>query len=334
MGADSDDFDVESTDLNADRFDKLLSKARRGLGRPQGCAVCDSSPIIGLICDGCRRKLAVADKQQLCQEQILSRTYRSPTPHARVECVGGACIIDPFGRPHPFELDPVVRLQLLIGRSSLSDLSVSHPWVSYRHAAVVYEPTSHRWTLRDLGSRAGVGVGRGALLRAASSQHILDLGEHGATPAFFQIGAFKFVFRSENGPGFARYIEIARQFAAVEFAQAPTQSLRAAVTLTIRKHELLITDASGTDTCLTFGQAPAELAIVRLLEAAWRRDVNVPPETRGFVETQEILDATKYPWDATNVYGVIRNIRRKLTALGFWDLLETRPGGGYRFSLS
>lgn len=79
--------------------------------------------------------------------------------------------------------------------------------------------------------------------------------------------------------------------------------------------------------------SPCQLQLVEVLTRRMLAEQDRPAPVRGFVRSSELLGTLS--WDTaapvdSHIKQLVRRVRRRLTQLGFADMIEARHGFGYR----
>ena len=276
-----------------------------------------------MLCEECRDELA--SPLRIGSEQVQAHG------HAPAD----AALIDRWGRPHRLDARTTVGRQLDDpedgeGRILLLDASVS------RHHARLVQDAERQWHVEDLQSSNGSFVNDAPISGAVA----LTTGDR---LAFSDLG-FYFLAHLPEGCSMAVDAQAVTTIpsqgrvrfdsaAANDFAQ-PERTDAGLPQLDVRLSEPTgggggLVEADGRQVQLTATQYQLiSLLIQRMLDEPQQPDL-----VRGFVRTSELVADlswdTRHPGDA-HVKQLVRRVRRALIKAELGDLIDSRPGFGYR----
>ena len=284
------------------------------------CAICrEHAARTGLLCDGCRNE--VIGEHQVSIDQI-AMIGREPT---------SAALVDVWGQPH--RLDPTTPVGRHIEDYGLAlfDGSVS------RHHATIVRELDH-WTIADRNSTNGTYLDDVAV---TTPQRL----GRGARVRFGQV-AFYFLddtadVRPTRSPrassptlGLPDDLATRRSTRPLLTAIPDDDHVPGTRTMTFQVFE----PAGGGGALIEIDGKLVQLTLpqyelVRALVARMQDDMERPLEDRGFVASSELL--RDISWDTPDpdddhLSQLVRRLRRGLVRAGLEDLIESRPGSGYR----
>ena len=265
-----------------------------------------------MLCEDCCEELA--GPIAITPEQI-ERTVVVTNPTS-------TALVDSWGRPHRLDRHTTV------GRAFEGPgLQIFEPSVSRNHAELVLH--DHAWTLRDLGSANGTFV---------DNQLVEQIRLHDrARLRFGHIGLFFIEDASALPPPPARTvsktlntIEVLRMTGmTIELDHGP---LPAAMTFTLREPTGGgggLVEIDGKQIQLTIPQ----FELIALLVDRMTAEADQREDVRGFVPGSELLAKLSLespePADG-HIRQLVRRVRRTLMKASIGDLIESRPGSGYR----
>lgn len=275
------------------------------------CAVCTVSfASTGVLCDLCAGRVTALEA--LSPEQIDAHVH-DPTR---------AALVDSWGRV--YRLAATTR----VGRTGHEQsLLLLTPTVSRHHAELVWN--SGTWSVRDLGSANGTSIGAVRIDNARLTDRcVLRF----ARIRFFFIADAMHAIRTASPRASTPTIR-----------PAPPQALARATT----EIEPQVDDAGELDlqqptggggAVLTVRDRVVQLSIAQhdlmvLLSDRMLTQQHLDVRVRGFVSMRELLTRLSLDSRAAsedNVRQLVRRVRRSLVKAGIGDLIESRPGYGYR----
>ena len=264
------------------------------------CVLCSMTATRGYLCDAHGKAIA---STTLTSEQVVALPSRDPV----------ASLLDPWGDALP--IDATVTIGRAPGKCQIAIL---HPSVSEHHATITRQ--GDRWVLTDHSSRNGSFVDG----KKVSEVTLAD----GARIQFGEIALF---------------------FVAQPLSVRP-RTEGAGRTAPTRRDQLIFTARLDLPAgprielsqrveggVLRVGQASVELGKLefRLLQILTEaRQTTADPEL-AYMSWQQLasrLEFKSHEADSENVRELVRRVRRKLSAAGVEELLESKHGVGYRVS--
>ena len=229
-----------------------------------------------------------------------------------------AALIDRWGRAHR------LASTTHIGRTSTDNsICILTGTVSRRHAEIVR--IGGTWRLRDHASTNGT--------RVDGEQVAGEIELHDRQHVAIGRVAFYFVADATGMPAVSRANSVTlrppseNEGATVEFAAQPDEVVFELQQPTGGGGAMM--RVAGTNVQLTIAQQELMSMLVERMLAELDLDASI----RGFVTTEELQDRLSLESSAAaadNVRQLVRRVRKLLVKAGVGDLIESRPGHGYR----